>query len=509
MADQLYRLLVQLNIARAWSRWLAWGATVFCLPLLAFSNQILTEIPGALLVIVALRVIATRRPRWPALLTAALAGAALPWLQTRYLSLSLFVFIALAYVLGRGREAYPAGTARGSLSDRIGKEARSWWENLGCRRREAAFTVVLPYVVSFSVLGLTFQSLYGSPLPDAPYRPLGFGTIGSGGWRFWYDSFLDYVLDPGIGWIPYAPVQWLGLVALVCLYKRWGWRALAIGGAALTYALLVASTGVPAGTGFPARYLVTVIPLVAVPLALVIDTVREARIVFVPLLLVSGVFAAAALLDYQTLYPFARERHHEARLFGVRSIQTAFPRPLVFPLGNSAVDRPGDFQPQTGRIRNGRVVASSSRGDGPGYLMWGPYANLRTGSYRAMFTIVARGADRAEAARIEVAAGDRILAARGVTPADTRRSPKLTGFVLPFTTSGGLPIETRVFFDGRGEVEAGAAQLTPAPGTAKAFPPVTFSDWPLAFLWVAGSTLVAVLFAQVMRAPPVTSDRVV
>jgi hypothetical protein len=440
------------------------------------------------------------------LFAGALAGAALPWLQTRYLSISLFVLIALLYVLarGRGRETYQAHSARTSLADRARTEVRLWRNNLAHRRRDIATTIALPYLVSFGALAAIFQYLYGSPLPDAPYRPLGFGTIGSAGWKFWYDWFLADVFDPGVGWLPYAPVQWLGLAAIVCLYKRLGWRPLAVGGAALAYGLLVTSTGVPAGTGFPARYLVTVIPLVAVPLALVIDTVREARIVFFPLLLVSGVIAIAALIDYQSLYPFARERHHEARLFGVRSIQTAFPRPLVYPLGNSAIDNPGDFQPQTGRIRNGRVVASSSRGDRPGYLVWGPYASLRTGSYRAMFSLGARGPDRQEVARIEVATGDRILAARGVTPADTRRPPKLTRFVLQFSTSGGLPIETRVFFEGRGEVQAGTAQISPAPGTAQAFPPVTFSDWPLTFLWVAGTALVAALFARVMPPPGLT-----
>ena len=54
-ADQLYRLLRDLRFRRLY-RNLAWVSVVFCMPVLVFTSQIYPELPGALLVLVALRV---------------------------------------------------------------------------------------------------------------------------------------------------------------------------------------------------------------------------------------------------------------------------------------------------------------------------------------------------------------------------------------------------------------------------------------------------------------------
>ncbi len=55
LADQLYRLLRDLRLRRRY-RVLAWAAAIFCLPVVLFSSQIYPELAGALLVVVALRV---------------------------------------------------------------------------------------------------------------------------------------------------------------------------------------------------------------------------------------------------------------------------------------------------------------------------------------------------------------------------------------------------------------------------------------------------------------------
>ncbi len=96
---------------------------------------------------------------------------------------------------------------------------------------------------------------------------------------------------PSGGWIPFAPVQWLGLAALGCLVYWFGWRAAAFVGAAVAYLLLVASGNPGFGWGLPARYPMIVIPLVAIPIALLIQHVRASRFLFVPLLAVSILFA--------------------------------------------------------------------------------------------------------------------------------------------------------------------------------------------------------------------------
>jgi hypothetical protein len=489
LADQLYRLLASLQVARNWRRWLAWAAIAFTVPVLVFSNQILTELPGALLLLIGLRAIVTRPLGKPWLTAGAAAGAYLPWLQVRFLPLSGFIFLGLLYAIGRDR-ASPTG---GGVS---------FVENLRRRAKDVALVVAV-YLLSAGVIAAVLRTFYGSFSPEAPYRHAPqFAEVGSAGWKFWYQWFLTYIFDPGIGWIPYAPVAWLALAGLVCLYKRFRWPALAIAAAAVIYGLLVASTGIPPGYGFPARYLVTVIPLAAIPLALVIERVREARVMFVPLLAVSAVIAVAAVLDYQSLYPFARVRRHEPQLFGVRSIQTAFPTTLFIYVANATYDPPGAFQPQTGRVVRNGVVASSTHKNPPGLLLWGPYARLRQGRYIATFALHAEGERGREVGRIEIAQNGTILAARPILAEPKLARPGLHPVVLPFTTGGGVPVETRVFFEGQGELETGTARVVAAPLSVVALPPASFPGWPLALVWLVGTGLVATLFARVMDPPP-------
>jgi hypothetical protein len=483
MADQLYRLLAGLRIARSWRLWLAWGAIAFTVPILVFSNQILTEIPGALFMLIGLRAILARPVRTPWLVAGAAAGAFLPWLQTRYLPLSGLIFVGLLVAIGRDR----------SRSD----AAASFWDNLRARPREIVAVVVI-YLLSLGVMEAFLRHFYGSFSPETPLRrATHLAEIGAAGWKFWYQWFLAYFFDRGIGWIPYAPVAWLALAGLVCLYKRFRWPALVVTLGAAAYALLVASTGIAPGAGFPARYLVTVIPLAAIPLALVIERVREARTLFIPLLIVSAVIGVAAVLDYQSLYPFAQVRRHEARLFGVRSIQTAFPNTLFIYVANATYDPPGAFQPQTGRLAGGRVIASSSQKNPPGFLLWGPYTPLRQGRYVASFALHAGGPRGREVGRIEIAENGVLLAARSILATPRLGRPGLHPVDLPFTTSGGNPVETRVYFEGSGELETGTSRVLPAPHT-QPLPPASFPDWPLAFVWLAGTALIAVLFGRLM-----------
>jgi hypothetical protein len=494
MADQLYRLLASLQVARNWRRWLAWAAIAFTVPVVVFSNQILTELPGALLLLIGLRAIVARPVRLPWLIAGAVAGAFLPWLQVRFLSLSGFVFLGLLYAIGRDRS-----TPR--------PKADSFFGNLRTRASDVAAVVAI-YLLSLGLMAAVLRVFYGSFSPEAPYRHAPqFAEVGSAGWKFWYQWFLTYIFDPGIGWIPYAPVAWLALAGLVCLYKRFRWPAIAVASGVVIYGLLVASTGIPPGYGFPARYLVTVVPLAAIPLALVIERVREARVLFVPLLAVSVVIAVAAVLDYQSLYPFARVRRHEPQLFGVRSIQTAFPSMLFIYVANATYDPPGAFRPQTGRVTGDLVVASSSHKDSAGLLLWGPYARLRQGRYVATFALHAEGERGREVGRIEIAQNGTVLAARPILAGPKLARPGLHPVVLPFTTGGGVPVETRVFFEGQGELETGTSRVVPAPHSVEALPPASFPSWPLALVWLVGTALVATLFARVM-VPPAASTEV-
>lgn len=493
LADQLYRLLRDLRLRRRY-RGLAWAAAVFCLPVLAFSNQIYPELPGALLVIVALRIMVAGASSPAALALGSAAAAALVWLHVRYLSLSLAVMVGLAFVAlfdrrkGTGNRTDPGSsrgldTARAAVARAAAIAVRRW--------RTVTLPLLLPYAVGMALLAIAFQIWYGSPRPGVSYP--GASTIGSGGWNFVYTYVLTDLLNPVAGWLPYAPVHWLGLAALGCLVVWFGWRAAACVAVAAAYELLVASVGPLVGWGFPARYPLIVIPLIAIPLAVVIQQIRVALIVFVPLLAGSLVFAAAAVADYQALYPATLQ----PQLFGVRSIASAFPTTERTQLPTALTLAPGQFPPQTGKVEGRQVIARGV--DGPGYVLWGPYTQLATGAYRASFPLAVTGVSgNRPVATIEVVGTppESVFAQKVVTASEiNRRLP--TRVTLPFTTPGGYRTETRVYYDGVGTLRAGSVEVVPEVVTAP--PPTRFPGWPLVFLWVAGTGLVGWLFVVVMK----------
>jgi hypothetical protein len=494
LADQLFRLLRDLGPARAGYRWLAWAAVVFCLPLIVYSNQLFPELPGALLVVVGLRA-ALRARSMRALFLGGLAAAVLPWFNVRYFTLAAFLVSCLLYAAARNGVSAKGGGIVGAAWAELKRIVRT----LAHERRGAAATVLTPVVISIVVLGVVFNALYGRPTPDAPFRYSPY-ELGGGGWTFWYEFLFGEIVDPGVGWIPYAPVHLLGLAGIGLLLWRYGSKAALILAGLLLYAAVVASTGTPAGTTFPGRYLLVVIPLVAVPLALLLDRVREARYVFVPLAVLSLVISIGAVRNHDDLYPFALDRGHTARLAVVGELQTLFPRPREVPdylVPSFAAARPNEFPPHTGRLRNGVVSVSRSRGDKPGLALWGPYATLRPGRYEATFRLAARGPAGAPVARIEVFhLPNSILVHRELTAADIGSATALKRIELRFETPGGVPIETRVFYGGVGTLFVGRSTVRSLPGTAEYKAAGLFPDWPLALVWVAGTMAFALLFLR-------------
>ena len=466
LADQLYRLLVDLRVSRPLYRWLAWAAVTLSLPLLVYSNQIYPEVPAALLSVIALRVVVRPRPSPSALLAGGAAGAALPWLNIRFLPISLLLLAGLAY--------------------------RAWR-----RRSELWLRLAVPYAVSLGALAGLFLAFYGTPLPGAAYEGFSEQTLGSGGWAFWYRYLLADILNPSLGWIPYAPVHWLGLAAIGCAVWLFRGGAVAVLAAMLGYVLLIESIGQPTGYEFPARFLVVVVPLAAIPLAIVLERVRVARFVYVPLLAVSLVFAFSAARDHESLYPLLGDRYR-AQLFGVRSIQTAFPDTSGDRAPTSFVLRPADVAPRVGRLERGPILASQTEGDQAGFMMDSPYVVLRSGRYLARFSVAGRGTAGLPVGQAYVASSEgQVLAQRFIAPTRADFWPALRELRLEFETPGNLPIQTRVFFHGFGELAAGWTRVTPLAVTPA--PKETFPDWPLAFLWVAGTVLVGALFVQVMN----------
>lgn len=491
LADQLYRLLRDLRLRRRY-RIAAWASVVFCLPIVAFSNQFYPELPGALLLIAALRVMVKGASRPAALALGSAAAATLVWLHPRFILLSIATLGGLAIApcvngwssdaRGRGVRGVVQG-ARALVVRCVAVLTRQW--------RTVTLPVLVPYAVVVGSLGVAYQYWYGSPDPRTPYEALGSNTVGSGGWDFWYRFAVRDVLDPAVGWIPFAPVHWLAFAALGCLVVWFGWRAAAVVGTAAGYLLLVASVGPGIGWGLPGRYPMIVIPLIAIPLALLIQELRPARILFVPLFAVSLVFAAAALHDFHGLYPLG----DKPRMFALRTTAVAFPRVEAANLATSFTVGPNQ-EAQTGRMSGETIVAKAGR-DGPGFLLWGPYALLAEGTYRATFPLTATSvASNVPVAVIDVGGSPpwKLFARKTVTAGELQDG----GVSLQFKTPGGHFVETRVFYTGRGTLTAGPVQVE----AVRVTEPHLLPAWLLTSIWVIGTVVVGWLFVRMMPRRP-------
>jgi hypothetical protein len=497
LAHQLYLLLADLGLRRRY-RIAAWISVAFCMPVLPFVSQIYPELPGALLVVVVLRIILRRAPSPWTLAFGSLASAALFWLHVRYLPISLALLAGLAYAAtSDGREGR-ASSGRPGLGERVRMAGADLGRHLTAARarwRTAIVPLVVPYALVLASFLAAFEHWYGSLDPRTPYYAYSTTTLGGGGLQAVYDYTLHDLFNPLVGWIPFAPVHWLGLAALGCVVVWFGWPAAAVIAVAAGYELILASSAPVGGWGLPARYLLIVIPLIAIPIAVVIQQVRLARFVFVPLLAGSLILAVAAIRDFPGLYP-AGERQ---TIVGLRSIAPAFPVTLPpRPLTDFTLS-PGQHPPQTGRVQGPVVVAREGR-DKRGFMLWGPFATLKTGAYQATFSLSAAGVGPdAPVAVIEAIGGNDVVFAREIVSPKQVDPRRLTEIDLPFATPGDFPIQTRLFYLGQGTVGAGPVQVRRIDPHGGQPAPAHLRQWPLAFLWVGGTVLVGALFVQVMR----------
>ena len=496
LAHQLYFLLADLGLRRRY-RIGAWVSVALCMPVLPFTSQIYPELPGALIVVVVLRMIVRRKTSPWVLAFGSVASAALFWLHVRYLPISLALLAALTYAATSNGGERGAEPSKHGLSERLRIVAADIKRHLTVARsrwRNVVLPLVVPYALVVASFIAAFEHWYGSPDPRTPYYAYSSTTLGGGGLRAVYDYTLHDLFNPLVGWIPFAPVHWLGLAALGCVVVWFGWPAAAAIAVAAGYELALASSAPVGGWGLPARYLLIVIPLIAVPIALVIQQIRLARFVFVPLLAGSLILAVPAVRDFEGLYP-AGERQH---IVGLRSIAPAFPVTLPPLPPMSFLVSPGQAPTQTGRVRGSEVVARAGR-DKPGFMLWGPYSPLKTGAYEATFSLSATGVRRdAQVAVIEVIGGAAQVFAREFIKANQLQpGRRRTELEVSFATPGELPIQTRVFYQGQGTVRSGPVlvqRIAPEGG-----PAARLRDWPLAFLWIGGTALIGALFVQLMK----------
>ncbi len=491
LAQQLYSFLRDLRLAGATLTWLAWTAVVFCLPLLAYSNQIYPEVPAALVVVFVGRAVFTRHPAHKRLLLAAAGAATLIWLHPR------FVPLAIASALGIGWHLFgrPSLRAIPRVVTGFPGPVRGWTSLLAL--------VAIP--LSGALLLVFFSAEYGSASPAVAYlRP---EMVDAVGWMIlrWtpdtlYRHGLGTLLSPSTGWLPFSPVHWLGMVGLVPLLVQR--RAARFGFAALLGYWLIISASFGGGDAFPARYAVVVVPLVAIPLLFVLRDSLHARVLFAPLLALSLAIAGVATTHHEGLYPALLEGTRLPILRDLQQVWPEYPRSVVqFGLTADQLSR------QVGRVAENdpNTVRASAALDPPGYLAFGPYVALRQGTYVARYLVAARATGPGDyVATLDVTSVElgpspsiAVLARARVYLAEFLPDGGFTTLELPFAMPANGRVETRVYFAGAGQLELRSIEVVASQDTITRHQ--RFPQWPTATLWVIGTLLFGTLLLSSCR----------
>lgn len=265
-------LALLLRLARRW--WVAvlvWLPVALTLPVLAFSNQVYPEMPAALVILAVVHLLLWQR----GLLVAGLLTSTLPWLHVRYW---LLVPVLLGFILWR---------------------APSWRS----RARAAAPTLVMAVVMA-----VFFQRWYGGWLPSAPYDVAAYHGAEKTDLVAFYRLGLGSMWSPVFGLIPYSPVFWLGLVGAGAVIARWGRAGLAAAGGVGFYVLAVAIAG-GAAFSLPARFLIPIVPLLAVPVLAFVELGAGALAAFGVLALANALIALPVSTRYGDLYDLGVARY--------------------------------------------------------------------------------------------------------------------------------------------------------------------------------------------------------
>jgi sugar lactone lactonase YvrE len=302
-----------------------WAALAFSAPLLFYSILIFTELPASLLVLYSFRRFSAgwgaNRP-WQ-LALAGISVAFIPWLSWRC--------GAIAAVLG----LYGAA---------------QWWRfhrrrPISPRGATEAALLFGPLLISATFVALYEHFLSGKWLPDIR-RPVGEILVFHWPWRGGRDlqSFVDGALalffDQQWGLLVHSPVYLLAIAGLLAMRQagreeqsRLRWLAFL----SLPYFVLIAAFKQWGGLWCPpGRYLVPLLPLLALPLAHSLRLLggdRAFRFVFVLLAALGFTYVALVSPDLHLIWPATRGyfwewlSRHLSRRIDLREVLPAFAWP--------------------------------------------------------------------------------------------------------------------------------------------------------------------------------------
>jgi hypothetical protein len=410
-------------------------------PVALYAGQIYPEVPGALLVILSIRICVSDLSYRLKAVLASIAAAALPWLAWRFVILSVALLVGFA-LHGIVRNLQKQSLARPALINAV----------------KTASAIAIPAVLIGAGLMAVNQYLYGALTPtDAALSVTGIGAH-----HFSIDALyresLGNLVSYRSGILAFNPSLIWGLVVLPLALRHWP-RGIALYAMAAAIGYL-AFTSYAGNAGFcpPARYVVVVLPLFGAVMA-----VGVARSSLLPRIILIALLGIALFTTWDAAHHLLKTYYADSS--GIRLVaRTARAWPVVYPETTTSgfTLSANDMLHTTGRSEHadGQPVFAAHEGrDNAGALVYGPTVALRPGRYEAT-AMVAGGSSPASTTpfTMDVLNAERLLA---VSANASARPNTFAPFKLTFESDGPAPIDVRVTYTGSGDLAVSRVSVEP------------------------------------------------
>jgi hypothetical protein len=276
LAANIY-LLARESVTKLAPAILTWVAFAFTVPLMPYSYLIFTEMPAALLTLYAFRRIRAWNNNPFQVAGIGLCLAFMPWLHYRFAPICVGLGIYYLYQMRKHRDAPRA------------QRVRDW-------------TIVGSLVASSAILLMVFfYTRYGAPFPNGSDHAGVSDVAGT------LRGAVGLFLDEQWGVFVASPVFILTFVGLMLMWVFRVWRRdlLWIAVVALPYFLVIANYAQWWGEWCPpGRYMASILPLLALPLAISLDNIKGIiyKAIYGVLLLLSFLTMAGFLFQPQWMY---------------------------------------------------------------------------------------------------------------------------------------------------------------------------------------------------------------